>query len=351
MAKQKIAIDIKLDMLAEVNKKELDRLLSKPFNLKQKDFLYTAKKTVEVVDPEWTPKIFQQNLFYSVRRQMQTLAVRAGDALKAFDKESNSSKQEALVVKLRKKLDKSAKTISSQASSDLKKIIDAATKDAPKWEKVREVKDEMDEIDGGANDLNDAVDKLEEKLNRVIKKIGKFEFKEKAEIEKAEARTKKRLVSNKKGRTDGSTDNEFQIKLEHTDAIEKIKKDLKKDRKDLGKLAEQGFNTYKSDRKSFDGVLKKTIKITRKIQSKDEEDENVKKLKVIFKKMSKEAGSYGDYLDGCDKKIDGLMPKFKSNEVTPSDVQLVLPKPSKGRALFSQVEAARQHMKKSKMKK
>ena len=98
-------------------------------------------------------------------------------------------------------------------------------------------------------------------------------------------------------------------------------------------------------------MLKKAIKMTRKIGSKDEEDNAVKQLKGIFKKIEGEAKSLGDYLDSCDKNINALVSDLKSQTVTEEKIKLTLPDLKQGKALYARVEAARRHMKNHKMAK
>ncbi len=357
MDKKKVAINIRLNMFAEMNQKDIDRLLDKPFNLKQKDFEFTAKKTVEVVDPDWTPKIFQQNLYYSVRREMQVLAVRAFEALKAYDSEKNPFKQAALGPKLKKKLNKSAQRISGQAQINLKKITDAANKSATKWDKAKVAKigGEMKDIAKSEKDLEGMVAKLEGKLRAGFQNMISIEKKAKAEHDKALQIQKKKLQNLKSAKSDGSVDDKDQIQEEAEDAREKMEKIQIKSRKDYSKNSEQNFIAYRSDRKSFHEMLKDTIKMTKQSESKDKQDKkdkNIKNLNKIFKNMSKSAKEYGAYLKDLDDYIAYFIKKVEKDRTgerwAEQDIINMMPEPAMGNEFYSYVRAAQNQLKKIK---
>ncbi len=348
MAKRKVKIDIKMDLLCECNPKEKKRLLGPSFKLAPKDHQYIHKSTVEVIDPDWDTKAFSQAVYYSQRRWLQILASRVIDGLKKVDSAKN---QQAEINKLKKEIGQTAKKIRDQANYFIKQTAEEASKDAPKWDKASDADDEMEEIDDGAKDLEETVEKLGKKLRSAMKKFDKIETKAIAKTNKVTAFRDKKLQNLKSKKTDGSTDDKDQIEYEYNDAKQKIEEDIAKEKKEFSKNAKQAFATYRSDRKSFHGMLKKANKMTKKIGSKDEEDKAVKQLKGIFKKIEREAKSYGDYLNGCDKGIITLVSDLKSKTVTEEKIKLALPDLKQGKALYAQVEAARRHMKNRKMTK
>lgn len=321
MAKKKVAIDIKLNMFAEINQKDIDRLLKPPFRLKQKDFEFTAKKTVEVVDPAWTPKIFQQNLYYSVRRDLQVLAVRAFEALKAYDNEKVMNKQMALVFKLQKKLNKSAQRISGQAKINLKTITDAASKSSSKWDKgkVAKLGGEMKDIANGEKYIEELVYKLHDDFiaaHEIFEKVMNKVDKEKAALIELE---KKRFRTLESKKSDGSVDTHKKIQEEIAAEKNKLSVELGKAKANRVKSASQAHAAYRSNRKSTHDLLKDTIRMAKKNESKDKNDKKNKdivKLNEIFKKMSKAAKEFGDHLNDSDKKIAELINKMKNVEVT-----------------------------------
>ncbi len=88
MAKTKVKIDIKMDLLSECKPLIIKKLLSPPIKLvlKDKERYYTHSSTVEVIDPSWDSKAFSQAVHASQRRWMQILASRVMDGLKNVDK-------------------------------------------------------------------------------------------------------------------------------------------------------------------------------------------------------------------------------------------------------------------------
>ncbi len=356
MAKKKVAIDIKLDMFSEINKKDIDRLLKMPFRLKQKDFEFTVKKTVEVVDPAWTPKIFQQNLYYSVRRDLQVLAVRAFEALKAYDNEKVMNKQMALVFKLQKKLNKSAKSISSRAEINLKTITDAANKSSTKWDKKKVAKlgGEMKDIEKGRDYIIILTQNLEKELlagHGVFKKIMDKVNKEKTALGVLKNKRLKTLNSKK---SDGSTDTVEKIREEIDAEKDKLSAELKKAKANRVKSATQTFAAYRSDRKSFHDLLKGAIKMAQKNESKDKndkKDKDIVKLNEIFKKMSKAAKNFGTYLNDSDKDVAELIKKMKDDGVDAYTIQMAMPYAGEGGGpeFFDFVDDAQRQLKKIKI--
>lgn len=359
MAKTKVAINIKLDMLGECNKKDLDRLLKKPFDLKKKNFEYTATKTVEVVDPEWTPKIFQQNLFYSVRRRMQILAARASDGLKAFDKESKPKKKEALPGDLKKQLVATAKEVSRQADSNLKKIIDEATKDATKWDKGREAKDFVEDIEEEREKYKKSIVKITEGFKNAKSDVNNLH----GDLWTNHDNVRDMKQKAAEGKLDGADKTEYKKVM----AIQKRKRAGIKAR-----LTEMGgtFNNYGSSQSKYKDLLKSSKKrLPRMIDSKTKgADEEMKKLSETFKDIGLAAEKYTKYLEAKNEQMENeLKPLLKFNteneggfddstgeskgvEKRINTLLLLVPKAGTGleRRLFSLITMAKKDMKKIK---
>lgn len=361
MAKTKVAIDITLDMLRECNKKDLDRLLKKPFDLKKKNFEYTATKTVEVVDPEWTPKIFQQNLFYSVRRRMQILAARASDGLKAFDKESKPKKKEALPGDLKKQLVATAKEVSRQADSNLKKIIDEATKDVTKWDKGREAKDFIEDIEEEREKFKKSIVKITEGFKNAKSDVNNLHGDLLNNHGNVRDMKQKKMAAERK--LDGADKTEYDKVM----AIQTRKRAGIKAR-----LTEMGgtFNNYGSSQSKYKDLLKSSKKrLPRMIDSKTKgADEEMKKLSGTFKDIGLAAEKFTKYLEAKNEQMENeLKPLLKFNteneggfadsngeskgvEKRINTLLLLVPKAGTGleRRLFSLITMAKKDMKKIK---
>lgn len=354
MAKKKIAINIKLNMLGECNKKDLDRLLKKPFNLNLKNYEYTAKQTVEVEDPAWTPKIFQKNLFYSMRRNMQILAVRANDALKTFDKEKIPSKQGALAGKLKNQFFKSYKEMEAKADYNLKQIVAGATKSGADWEKGREAKDFMEDIEGERDDFKRTVEKMTDEFWDAIKDIMSLE----GDLKMFQ---RDRVVLETNDKTEEDNKKEFKkLKAEQT-----RKRDAVRDRlKEVGGT----FNTYRQKRGGYEKLLKSSRKKLHRMVDKkfSNVDKDIKKLDNTFKEIGQAAENYAKYLNTQDEQMmKELKPLLKFdtekrfNEQTGKtngvfnkidNLMNLAPDPGKGkdRKLFSLIAQAKTDLKKIK---
>ena len=348
MAKRKVKVDIKMDLLSQCKPAIVKRLLGPSFKLAPKDHLYVHKSTVEVIDPSWDAKAFSQAVHASQKRWMQILTSRVIDGLKKVDKDKKPPTE---INNLKKVIGTTAKQIRDQADYFIKQTAEEASKDAPKWDKASDADDEMEDMEDTEKDLKDLVVKLDKSIVSAMKKFDKIDNKATAQKNKEIEYMRKKMAKTEKKQADGSTDDPDQIEYEHEKAMAKIKEDIKKEKKDFSKNAADAFGTYRSSRKSFHDMLKKAGKMTRKIGSKDEGDKAVKQLKGIFKKIEKEAKSYGDYLNSCDKDIINLVSRLKTTDVTRDDIIDVLPDLDKGRPFYAQVEAARRHMKNRKMTK
>lgn len=348
MAKRKIKMNIKMDVFSQCKPALIKRLLSPPIKLvlKKEERYYTNTNSVEVIDPSWDAKAFSQAVHASQRRWLQILASRVMDGLKKVDKDKKPPTE---TNNLKKVIGTTAKQIRDQADYFIKQTVEEASKDAPKWDKASDTDDEMEDMEDGKKDLEEMIGKLDKGLFSAMKKFNKIDDKANVQLKKEKDYLDKRLK--KGGKSDGSTDDPDQIKFEYDKTITNIVGEVKKERKDLSKNASEAFSSYRSSRKSFHDMLKKAGRMTRKIGSKDEEDKAVKDLKGILKKVEKEAKSYGDYLNGCDKDIINVVSRLKSMDVLRQEITDVLPNLSKGDAFYTQVGAARKHMKNRKMTK
>ncbi len=395
----KISINIRLELLGECNKKDLKRLFDKSIGLKPMAYVHTVQKTVEVTDPSVTAKGFSRVLLQSMRRNMQIFAVRAKDGLKAIDKaEKDPKKQKALVEKLKQTMVRTKKEMSAKAESNLKQIIEEATKDAPKWDKARDARNSMSEVDSGNKDLEKTVQKLEDSLIVVSSNIEKAKEKEGpdrikkleqdvgkklkklqitkrddlgdledeikyiqeqievadkdklADLKKQEAKLQKQII--RKNRDFDSGEKELEEELEQ--GKEEKKKDLNKEIKGYAKDALEAFSSYRQGRKGFDDTLKKTLSMSKMIDNKSKESEVIAQLHDMLKKKVRPAAEgYRKYLDDCDKNIKAVVSQMGGNKsVTEAQIKDALPKPKspKANVLFKEFKAVQSLMKREKIK-
>ncbi len=337
MAKSKIAIVIKQDMLAECDKKMRDRLLKKPIGLVEKKYLYEFKGKAEVEDPDWDAKAFRETLFYSIRRKMQLLSVRAGQELKKFDAIGHPIKQIKQIGILKKVLEDTAKDIRKNADYNMKLIIKEATQDTATWDKGRDAKDFMEEIEDAKDAFTKSLKTMDEEFLDASSDIRKFE--------------NQRLAMKEDDKKDPEG-----TKL---DANRKVKREAIKERaKDMGGT----FSTYRQDRRDFQKLLKESgKKMNRMIDSKlANDDKELKKLKDAFKKIGSAADDYGKYLDKQDgEMMKALKPLLKFGADTDSayiaigginKLRALVPDAKGGKAqkLFKLIDNAKKDLKKIK---
>ncbi len=421
MAMNKISINIRLELLDECNRKDLKRLFDKPIGLKPMAYVYTANKTVEVTDPSVTAKGFSRVLLQSMRRNMQIFAVRAKDGLKAIDKEEKDpKKQKALVEKLKQTMLRTRKEMSAKADSNLKQIIEEATKDAPKWDKARDARNGMSDVDNGNKDFKKTVEKLVEALvsvsnnietakekegpdrvEKIQKKMEKervkFEIKKEDDLEdineefgivsnKAAETNKKIEKIRREGVSDESTtedlkklvkeladtkkektklekklarkerdlaSDEQEMMEEYDKKLDDVQKEFDKEMKGYAKDALGAFTTYRQDRKGFNDTLKKTLNMSKMIDSKAKESEVIGKLHDMLKKKVRPAAEgYRKYLDDCDKDIMLVVKNLGSRTVTEDQIKKAMPDVKSGKAavLFKAFKDVQDLMKREKIK-
>lgn len=382
MAKTKVDIKIKQDLLAELNKKDRDRLLGKEFKIKEKDYFFEYDKTVMVTDPSWTTKALSKALYYNVKRSMQIISARVFQELKEVDGTSGPA-QAGKVAHLKKKLEKSANETRGLATRAMKQIVEEITQDTPKWDKARETKDTLKQIGSGETDLKKMIGKLETELDAARDKIGIAEGKTKQKkIQKLTADTDKKLTrltakkddeidelgdgkkikkadekkeyDKKKAKIERIYDDESADLLQiFEDGKEQVEKETKDEVKGYVGDAMSAFSSYRQDRKDFHDVLKTAQKMNRLIDKKHKGDDALNELTDMFKEMKKLAKDCESFLIENDSKImKNLLPNFKTNTVTKSLIESSTPKlgDKKVQKFLKKALEAEKLMKKAKLK-
>ncbi len=303
MAKRKVKVDIKMDLLSQCKPAIVKRLLGPSFKLAPKDHLYVHKSTVEVIDPSWDAKAFSQAVHASQRRWLQILASRVIDGLKKVDKDKKPPTE---INNLKKVIGTTAKQIRDQADYFIKQTAEEASKDAPKWDKGRDVKDFVEEIEGERDDFERSIEKMTVSFGDAKKDIKNSDDDLKMIQDRREA------LDGSRGDDDGGDKNkELRKKYEKVDADRKRKREEIRDR--LKKMGET-FSTYRQSRGTYQKLLKSSKKkLHRMIDSKFKDgDKQMQKLNLTFKSLGQAAETYVSYLDTNDgKMMKALKPLLK----------------------------------------
>lgn len=287
MAKRKVKVNIKMDLLSQCKPPIIKRLLSPPIKLAPKDHHYAHKSTVEVIDPSWDSKAFSQAVHASQRRWMQILASRVIDGLKKVDKDKKPPTE---INNLKKVIGTTAKQIRDQADYFIKQTAEEASKDAPKWDKGRDVKDFVEEIEGERDDFERSIKKMTVSFGDAKKDI------------KNSDDDLKMIQDRREELDESSEEKEDRRLLKKVNADEKRKREEIRDR--LKKMGDT-FSTYRQSRGTYQKLLKSSKKkLHRMIDSKFKDgDKQMKKLNLTFKDIGQAAEKYVAYLDKNDEKI------------------------------------------------
>ena len=294
MAKRKVKINIKMDLLSECKPAIVKRLLGPSFKLAPKDHHYVHKSTVEIIDPSWDSKAFSQAVYASQRRWMQILASRVIDGLKKVDKDKKPPTE---INNLKKVIGTTAKQIRDQADYFIKQTAEEASKDAPKWDKGRDVKDFVEEIEGERDDFVRSIKKMTVSFGDAIKDIENSD----ADLMMIYNR-REHLDGSKKDGDDASQKKELKKKFEKLDADRKRKREEIRDRlKEMGAT----FSTYRQSRGTYQKLLKSSKKkLHRMIDAKFKDgDKQMNKLNLTFKNIGQAAETYVKYLDKNDEQM------------------------------------------------